>query len=136
MKKRMGLLLWLTCLSVWAVMALAAGGAAAAPNVIISEVRIDQTGADNDEYFELAAAASTSLNDLTYIVLGDSPAGGSGVVENVTPLTGQSMPTSGYFVAAEATFSLGTGEFDHHPQLRKQRQRHAHAGRRFHRGCG
>ena len=76
--------------------------------VEINEVRQDMGGADNDEYFELAGPAATSLNDLTYIVLGDDATlGSSGVIEAVVPLTGQSIPASGFFVAAEGTFSLG-----------------------------
>lgn len=77
----------------------------------INEVRIDQTGTDDDEYFELIGAGSSSLNGLTYLVIGDGT-GGSGVVENVTDLTGQAIPADGYFVAAEgATFTLATEDY-------------------------
>jgi hypothetical protein len=78
-----------------------------APDVKISEIRIDQPGSDNDEYFELTGAADTPLDGLTYIVIGDG-SGGDGVIESVTDLTGQVVPASGYFVAAESTFTLGT----------------------------
>jgi len=81
----------------------------AAASVQISEIRTDQPGTDNDEYFELAGLAGTSLADLTYLVIGDGT-GGSGVIEEVTSLTGQTMPASGFFVAAESTFSLGTAD--------------------------
>jgi predicted extracellular nuclease len=80
--------------------------AAVAGDVRISEIRIDQTDADNDEYFELSAEPGTSLDGLTYLVIGDST-GGSGVIESVTALTGLSIPASGFFVAAEGTFTLG-----------------------------
>jgi hypothetical protein len=73
----------------------------------ISEVRTDQTGTDNDEYFELQGLPSESLNDLTFITIGDGT-GGSGVIEEVTVLTGQSIQATGFFVAAEGTFTLGT----------------------------
>ena len=43
--------------------------------VVINEVRIDQSGSDADEYFELAGPAGQSLTGLSYIVLGDSSAG-------------------------------------------------------------
>jgi len=77
--------------------------------LLLSEVRIDETGTDNSEYFEIKGVPGTSLADLTYIVIGDGPALQlSGVVEAVVPLTGQTMPGSGYFVAAETTFLLGT----------------------------
>lgn len=82
---------------------------AASTDVTISEIRIDQPGSDVDEYFELAGIAGTSLDGLTYLVIGDGAAG-SGVIESVTDLTGQSIPTSGYFVAAESTFTLGTAD--------------------------
>ncbi len=74
----------------------------------LSEVRIDETGTDNSEYFELKGAPGLSLNDLTYIVLGDSGAvSPSGFIEAIVPLTGQIMPGSGFFVVAEPTFALG-----------------------------
>src|SRR5262245_41990666 len=75
--------------------------------VVINEIRIDQGGTDVDEFFELAGPPGTSLAGLTYLVLGDS-ALGSGVIEQVTPLTGNAIPPSGFFVAAESTFTLGT----------------------------
>jgi hypothetical protein len=71
---------------------------------IINEIRIDQTGADNDEYFELRGNFGDSLNGLTYLVLGDGT-GGSGVIEAVIGLTG-TIPSSGYWLAVENTFSL------------------------------
>ncbi|MFQ5349222.1 MAG: hypothetical protein ACE5EG_02130, partial [Thermoanaerobaculia bacterium] len=80
---------------------------AANAQVRLSEMRIDQPSTDNDEYFELAGPAGASLNGLTYLVIGDGT-GGSGVVEAVVDLTGQAIPGSGFFVAAESTFTLGT----------------------------
>lgn len=73
----------------------------------INEIRIDQPSADDDEYFELAGAANESLDGLTYIVIGDG-AGGSGVIEAIVDLAGQTIPADGFFLAAEGTFSLGT----------------------------
>jgi len=78
--------------------------------MVINELRRDQGGTDYDEYFELKGTAGQSLNGLTYIVLGDS-ADGSGVVEAVIDLTGQTIGASGLFVAAEKTFTLGTADF-------------------------
>ncbi len=78
-------------------------------SVMLSEIRIDQPGADNDEYFELTGSAGDSLDGLTYLVIGDG-AGGSGVIEAVADLTGSVMPASGFFVASEATFTLGLGD--------------------------
>lgn len=78
------------------------------PAVAINEARIDQTGTDNDEYFELAGPAGQVLDGLTYIVIGDGGAAvGSGVIEEVTSLSGQVIPGSGFFLAGEGTLSLG-----------------------------
>ncbi len=78
------------------------------PAIAINEIRIDQPGTDNDEYFELTGDTGTSLDGLTYLVIGDG-AGGSGVIENVTALDGFSIPADGFFLAAESTFTLSTG---------------------------
>ncbi|HEX6301506.1 MAG TPA: ExeM/NucH family extracellular endonuclease [Acidimicrobiia bacterium] len=82
---------------------------AAGPGITINEVRIDQGGADNDEYFELTGDADASLEGLTYLVIGDGE-GGSGVIEAVVDLFGQSLDADGFFVAAESTFGLGTAD--------------------------
>ncbi|RMG94041.1 MAG: ExeM/NucH family extracellular endonuclease [Chloroflexi bacterium] len=84
-------------------------GSTAPPAVSISEIRIDQPGTDNDEYFELTGDPGTSLDGLTYLVIGDGT-GGSGVIEAVVDLTGNTIPASGFFVAAESTFTLGTAD--------------------------
>lgn len=77
----------------------------------INEIRLDQPESDIDEYFELFGDAEATLDNLTYIVIGDGGGtSGSGVIENVTALTGQSLDSAGFFVAAEDTFSLGTAD--------------------------
>ncbi len=78
-------------------------------SVSISEIRIDQPGGDNDEYFELAGDAGDALDGLSYLVIGDGT-GGSGVIEAVVDLTGSAVPGGGFFVAAEGTFTLGTAD--------------------------
>lgn len=88
---------------------LALVGAAQAQSITINEVRIDQSSTDNDEYFELTGMAGASLDGMTYIVLGDSSLG-SGVVESVTDLTGSAIGASGFFVAAESTFTIGVAD--------------------------
>ena len=77
--------------------------------VQINEIRIDQPSADDDEYFELFGTSGESLDGLTYLVIGDGT-GGSGVVEGVIDLSGYSLDADGYFVAAEATFTLGLAD--------------------------
>lgn len=79
------------------------------PDVAINEVRIDQAGADDDEYFELIGTPGTLLDGLFYIVIGDG-SGGSGVIESVTDLTGQTISADGFFVAAESTMTIGSPE--------------------------
>ncbi len=83
-------------------MALAASASA---QVSINEIRIDQPSSDTDEFFELVAPAGTSLDGLTYIVIGDG-SGGSGVIEAVVDLTGLTMGSSGFFVAGEASMTI------------------------------
>lgn len=80
---------------------LAAAALPALADVTINEIRIDMTGTDTDEYFELAGNPGDSLSGLTYIVIGDGT-GGSGVVERIQPLSG-SIPADGYFLAAGDT---------------------------------
>jgi len=82
-----------------------------APNVILNEVRIDQTGTDNDEYVEIKGAPGTSLNGVHVIVVGDGAAlSGSGVVEGWVDLTGSTIPADGHFVVVESTFTLGAAD--------------------------
>jgi uncharacterized repeat protein (TIGR01451 family) len=64
----------------------------------ISELRVDQPSTDTDEYFELTGEVGDSLDGLTYIVIGDG-AGGSGVIEAVVDLSGQSIPLAGGWTA-------------------------------------
>jgi len=77
----------------------------------LSEIRIDQPSTDNDEYFELTGEPGEVLDGLTYIVIGDGTAAqSSGVIEVVVNLSGQVIPASGFFVAAESTFTFGTAD--------------------------
>ncbi len=109
LRSRRGLLAVAVLALVAALLPILPGGTArAAGHIEINEIRIDQPGADDDEYFELAGPAAASLTGLTYLVIGDG-SGGSGVIENVTGLSG-SIPGSGFFVAAESTFTLGTAD--------------------------
>lgn len=82
-----------------------------APAIHLNEIRTDQPGGDPDEFFELVGPPATSLDGLTYLVIGDG-SGASGVVETVIDLTGQSINGSGYFVAAGAGFSLGVPDWE------------------------
>ena len=74
----------------------------------ISEIRIDQGGSDNDEYFELKGPAGLDLDGFFYIVIGDGSTG-SGTVEAIVSLQGV-IDADGLFVVAEDSFSLGTAD--------------------------
>ncbi|MDG1492150.1 MAG: hypothetical protein P8R43_09680 [Planctomycetota bacterium] len=99
----------MTLLSTLALTSAIAGGGGLSGALEINEIRIDQPGSDNDEYFELKGDPSLDLTNVYYIVIGDG-SGGSGVVESVTDLTGSTVASTGYFVAAESGFSLGTAD--------------------------
>jgi len=71
----------------------------------INELRIDQSGSDVDEYFELKGQPSSALDGLTYIVVGDG-SGGSGVVESISDLSGLAIPADGVFLAGENSMSI------------------------------
>ncbi|MDF1836600.1 MAG: hypothetical protein P1V35_01910 [Planctomycetota bacterium] len=73
----------------------------------ISEIRIDQDGPDNDEFFELAGNPGASLDDLTYLVIGDATGAGSGGgIEAVVSLAGMSLDASGFFLVGQTSMTL------------------------------
>jgi hypothetical protein len=76
--------------------------------VIFNEIRTNQPGADNNEYFELKGGIGESLNGLTVIVIGDGT-GGSGVIESVSPLEGLAIQSDGLLSVGEATFANQPG---------------------------
>jgi hypothetical protein len=80
--------------------------------VLISEIRIDHPGAapgltDREEFVELVGPPGTSLDDLSYVVIGDTlPEGGnSGMIEKVLHLHDQVIGPSGRFVFAQTSFT-------------------------------
>ena len=79
----------------------------------LQEIRIDQPGADDDEYVEILGDEGINLDGVFYIVIGDSPAGGSGVIENITDLTGMVIPTGGTLLLAEDQDILGMATPDY-----------------------
>lgn len=82
--------------------------------VAFSEIRIDHTGTDTDEWVELVGAPGTSLNDMTLIVIGDgSSTALSGVIEAVVNLAGQTIPADGHFSMSESTFTQGIAAIDY-----------------------
>lgn len=85
-----------------AVTAALAAAPALAQDIVINEIRIDDPGTDTGEFFELLGAPGTSLDGLSYITIGDGT-GASGVVEEVTDLTGSVIPASGYFLCVHTS---------------------------------
>ena len=85
------------------------GGGGGPEGLFLSELRFDHSGADNDEFVEIAGDPGAALDGVAYIVIGDGSAAlGSGVVENVTILDTYALNSSGYFVIAKSTFTLGS----------------------------
>ena len=81
------------------------------PNIQVQlqEIRIDQPGADDDEYAELRGDGNLILNGLWYLVIGDG-AGGSGTIENATDLTGLALDNGTLLLAEDAdTLGVTTG---------------------------
>lgn len=73
----------------------------------INEIRIDESGStDPNEYFELYGPAGTSLAGYTYLVIGDSTNGNSGIIEQVINLGALSIPADGYLLVAKSTMAL------------------------------
>lgn len=70
----------------------------------ISELRVDQLGADTDEYFELFGTAGSSLTGYWFLALGDNASDPAGVVEMAIDLSAWSLGNNGRFVAHESTF--------------------------------
>ncbi|MHC4589170.1 MAG: hypothetical protein ACYTAQ_07485 [Planctomycetota bacterium] len=90
-------------------------------SIRISEVRVDQPGADLDEFFELAGPTGAALGGLTYIVIGDGAAGNNGVLEEVTDLGGQALDERPVR-RGRGDVRSGDREPDHRAQLRERRQ--------------
>ena len=90
---------------------LSASGKAIASNILpevyINEIRVDQPGADLNEYAELIGVPNTALDGLSYIVIGDGSGTASGTIEYVVDLSGQAIPDSGYFLIAKLTLPGG-----------------------------
>lgn len=76
--------------------------AIASAQVSINELRIDETGTDTEEYFELTGAPGTPLAGLTYVVIGDTPGGGA--IEEAEDLSAFVINPSGFFLGVNTTY--------------------------------
>lgn len=96
------------------------GFAGLAQGAKINELRIDDGGTDDSEYFELSGAPGESLDGLTYIVIGDASAGTtagvpgsrSGNIEYAFDLTGNTIPSDGFFLAVTTSWGALAGDVD------------------------
>lgn len=79
-------------------------------DVFINEIRIDNGGTNDIEYFELYndGPASIDLSGYTYVVIGDSSAGDGGI-DDIVDLTGLSIPAGGWIVVADTGSGSLTG---------------------------
>jgi hypothetical protein len=73
--------------------------------VTLSEVRVDEIGADLNEYVEIRGPAGTDLTGVTYLAIGDG-AGASGTLEGALSLSGLVIPADGLLLVVEDTFTL------------------------------
>ena len=85
-------------------------GGSAATSLRIAELRVDQQGADTDEYFELYGAPGMSLAGCWFVAIGDSGTDPGGIVEMAIDLSAWTLGSNGRFVGHEATF--GTTAFN------------------------
>lgn len=84
-------------------------GAEVNGTIHLNEIRIDQPGADADEYVELKGPPGASLDGLWFVVIGDGAAAqGSGVIEAMVNLTGKSILPDGYFLIGESSMTITT----------------------------
>jgi hypothetical protein len=84
-----------------------AGPGPAGAQIQINELRIDQPGTDDDEFFELKGTASTPLTGYTLLMIGDAAGTSCGTIEGVVDLGPYSIQADGLFAGAEPTITLG-----------------------------
>lgn len=71
----------------------------AGDSVYLNEIKIDNPGPDT-EFVEIKGFPGTTLDNIYYIVIGDSPSGGSGVAERIVDLSGNVIDANGFYVAS------------------------------------
>lgn len=99
-------------------------------NLVLSEMRLDQTGDDVEQYAEITGPPGTSLDGVTYIVIGSEVQSkvpdSQGRVQVVVPLDGYTIPGNGVLVIAEPSYSLTTPDVIMNQPFRKiSNQTHA-----------
>jgi hypothetical protein len=86
------------------------GSLSAGPAFTLAELRVDQSGADTDEYVEVLGAPGASLAGWWFLAIGDGASDPAGVVEAAVDLSAWSTGANGRFVAHESTFGTGVLE--------------------------
>jgi hypothetical protein len=76
----------------------------------LAELRVDQLGADTDEYAEIVGAPFAPLTGWWLLAIGDGGTDPAGVVEMAIDLSAWSTGANGRFVAHESTFGTGVLE--------------------------
>lgn len=74
----------------------------------LNEIRIDNVGGVDEEYFEIEGPPFASLNGISLIVVGDGTGPGDGAIECIIDLNGFNMPADGVFLVAD-TPDFGNG---------------------------
>ena len=85
-------------------------GSGDAPTLVLSEVRVEEPGADDNEFFEVIGDPGQSLDGVSLLVIGGTETDINGTIELAVNLSGYSIPSSGYFVAAKSSFTLGSAD--------------------------
>lgn len=87
-----------TAISTLAGLALVLGAGTASAQFTLNEIRVDHSGADVDEYVEIAGTPGSSLAGVTLLVIGDTGSVGTcGIVETVIDLSAFSIQADGLF---------------------------------------
>ncbi|MCB9907489.1 MAG: hypothetical protein H6830_07215 [Planctomycetes bacterium] len=92
--------------SMWALGVVCGLVSTAQAQVEFSEIRL----AAGPEFMELTGPPGTSLNGLSYVILGNGI--GRGSVKSIVDMSGFQIDASGFFVVAESDFIWGTPDQD------------------------
>ena len=91
-----------TAISLFALLATLALASSAFAQIRMNEIRLDQPGADVDEYIELSGPAGASLAGYALLIIGDTGSVGTcGVLEEVFDLSPYSIMADGYLAIVD-----------------------------------
>ena len=72
--------------------------------VVLNELRVDQSGADDDEYVELYSSIGMSLDGISFVILQDN-----GVIDGLVDLAGQVIGANDPFLIGETAILPASG---------------------------